>query len=210
MRTGRRSGLRITCAIILGCMAIAMLAPAAEAYSGGIAAAYADTWVYSYNTGSSRHYINATSYGEPNDCTNYVSQAIYAGGLAQIFTGYGGDMDAWWWDSPEYADSWIRAMVSPSTPPTGANSGLINHAYRYIGTRFQPQASTAGLRVGDFYSMDLVGPNYRDVATHSRIVVSIDHEGGLSTDQHTAPLKHVPYAYNWDPNKSAVWKIDIL
>lgn len=199
----------LTFAILFAWIGVFANIGSAAAYNGAAARQYADQWWNSVNTGAPHYYINATSYGEINDCTNYVSQALYAGGLTEIFTGNGADQDAWWWDSPDYADSWIRAMVPPSTPPS-QGSGLVNHAYRYIDWRFKPQLYWTGLKVGDFYSYDSVGPPTSGPATHSRIVTELRNEEGTLipyANQHTPNRYHVRYDQHWAYGVATVWKI---
>ena len=54
----------------------ALMASAASAYDGGAAAAYADTYWQNYNPAWPSFANNG------GDCTNFVSQALYTGGIA--------------------------------------------------------------------------------------------------------------------------------
>jgi hypothetical protein len=84
------------------------LASAASAYNGAAAAAYADTYWQTYNPAWPSF---ANSGG---DCTNFVSQALHAGGLSMrpspTFSG-----DAAWYMAKKrnrwsYAASWVNAQ----------------------------------------------------------------------------------------------------
>jgi Putative amidase domain len=82
-------------------------AAAAFAYNGAAAAVYADTYWQTYNTAWPSF---ATSGG---DCTNFVSQALYAGGInMRTSPTYSGDA-AWYMVKKRnrwsYAASWVNA-----------------------------------------------------------------------------------------------------
>jgi len=84
------------------------LASAAFAYSGAAAAAYADTYWQNYNPAWPSF---ANSGG---DCTNFVSQALYAGGISmRPSPTYSGDA-AWYLVKKKnrwsYAGSWVNAQ----------------------------------------------------------------------------------------------------
>ncbi len=84
------------------------LASAASAYNGAAAAAYADTYWQAYNPAWPSF---ANSGG---DCTNFVSQALYAGGISmRPSPSYSGDA-AWYMVKKRnrwsYAASWVNAQ----------------------------------------------------------------------------------------------------
>lgn len=86
-RFGRVSAVMLVAALTTG-VAVASASPAL-AYSGSAAAQYADTYATSPNNGT---YPVFTA-----DCTNFVSQALHAGGYP--FRQYGTNStgsDAWW------------------------------------------------------------------------------------------------------------------
>ena len=74
MRGGKRRWVKITVALSALFLPLAVSAPA-FAYNGPAAASYADTWALSNNP-------NYLTFGD--DCTNFVSQALNAGGLPTI------------------------------------------------------------------------------------------------------------------------------
>lgn len=94
-------------AVFVICLAIT--ASDAFAYNGAAAAAYADTYWHNYNPAWPSF---ANSGG---DCTNFVSQALYAGGIAmRPSPTYSGDA-AWYMVSKthhrwSYALSWINVQ----------------------------------------------------------------------------------------------------
>jgi hypothetical protein len=74
-----------------------------KAYSGSQAKAYADTWANSNN--SSYH-----TY--PEDCTNFVSQALFNGGYSMVFGNYSTTNDNNWFHdfaNGEDSNSWAVA-----------------------------------------------------------------------------------------------------
>lgn len=77
----------------------------ALAYNGNAAASYADQWWYNYNS-------NYPVFSE--DCTNFVSQALHAGGFSFVGDdGNSNDNDYHWWingpyyNPPFYYPTWI-------------------------------------------------------------------------------------------------------
>jgi Putative amidase domain len=95
--------------LALHVLSLAAIASAAFAYNGTAAAAYADTYWQNYNPA----WPSFANRG--GDCTNFVSQALYAGGIAmRTSPPYSGDA-AWYmlrkknqrWS---YALSWINAQ----------------------------------------------------------------------------------------------------
>jgi hypothetical protein len=103
-KTKRRTiNLLISMAVTGGAV---VAAGPAQAYNGGNAAAYADYWVGNFNGAYPRF---------SNDCTNFVSQAVHAGGYP--FRNYNADpggTESWWmynisggtWN---WSVSWINA-----------------------------------------------------------------------------------------------------
>jgi hypothetical protein len=84
------------------------LASAASAYNGAAAAAYADTYWQNYNP-SWPSFANSGG-----DCTNFVSQALYAGGIGmRTSPTYSGDA-AWYMAQKRkrwsYSTSWVNAQ----------------------------------------------------------------------------------------------------
>jgi hypothetical protein len=81
--------LRSAAILVIGIAAsTAQLLPA-HAYDGKAAAAYADTWAMSRNTNYPQFH---------SDCTNFVSQALHAGGYSYV----------------GYTSNWAKASVNPS------------------------------------------------------------------------------------------------
>ena len=105
----RRSLLFAVSLLTLLALALASPVSAASAYNGAAAAAYADTYWQNYNPA----FPSFAKRG--GDCTNFVSQALYAGGIAmRTQPPYSGD--AAWYMLPKthhgwsYALSWINAQ----------------------------------------------------------------------------------------------------
>src|SRR5262252_5579825 len=103
-----RRSLRFALILSLVAFAAGVVSSAAFAYNGAAAAAYADTYWQNYNPAWPSF---ANSGG---DCTNFVSQALYAGGInmrpSPTFTG-----DAAWYMVKKrsrwsYATPWVNAQ----------------------------------------------------------------------------------------------------
>jgi Putative amidase domain len=105
---GRRS-LRFAMILTSMVLVVAGTSAAASAYSGAAAAAYADTYWQNYNPA----WPSFANKG--GDCTNFVSQALYAGGLAmRTSPPYSGNA-AWYMLQTKghrwsYALPWINAQ----------------------------------------------------------------------------------------------------
>jgi hypothetical protein len=105
----RRSLLFALLVLTLFALSLASTAAAAFGYNGAAAAGYADTYWQNYNP----QWPSFANQG--GDCTNFVSQALYAGGIEmRTSPPYGGNA-AWYmlkkahhgWS---YALSWINAQ----------------------------------------------------------------------------------------------------
>jgi Putative amidase domain len=105
----RRSLLLVLAVLTLGALSLASTASAASGYNGAAAAAYADTYWQSYNPA----WPSFANHG--GDCTNFVSQALYAGGIAMRTSPPNSGNAAWYmlknthhgWS---YALPWINAQ----------------------------------------------------------------------------------------------------
>lgn len=131
-----------------------LLPSLALAYSGSAAANYADEWAKSYNSA-----YPAFS----DDCTNFVSQSLYAGGMPQVVyydqkTGLPANTsdDYYWfiWDLTS-SGTWVYAFSWTSAPYSR------DHWIHYSGQATQigtapgtSTASTDGLAVGDVLYYD--------------------------------------------------------
>lgn len=122
-------------------------------YNRNAAASYADNWAHSRND------ANYPNYGNPgdipcNDCTNFVSQVIQAGGLPQIANpSY--DNEYYWytyyifgWNS---SYTW-RITTASDLPSIKAHADVSPVRYRSVGTT---RSAVESLSPGDFVIMDL-------------------------------------------------------
>jgi hypothetical protein len=104
----RKSLLVVVSVLALFALSLAVAVSAAFAYDGAAAAAYADSYWQNYNPAWSSF---ANSGG---DCTNFVSQALYAGGIAmRTSPPYTGNA-AWYMQKTRrrwsYALPWVNAQ----------------------------------------------------------------------------------------------------
>jgi Putative amidase domain len=158
------------------------------------AASYADTYEQYGNT--------AWRYYNGDDCTNFVSQSLYAGGLYMVGTGEPAQYqdDSQWWEDPVYlpiADSWTLSWTVAANNYNHwtryENSGP--NVYSYYGDGRGTQVSnTQHFQVADlvYYSWNGDGKiNHMSIVT--AFGASLDNSGlsGPLVDSHTNPEYHV-------------------
>lgn len=153
---------------------------ALQLYSGSNAAAYARRWAMSVNS----------AYGEfPNDCTNFVSQSLAAGGW-QMVTGCDRCTDRRnndvWWFRRDGCTRLIRSNVHASHTWGGAEN-----LYQFLRAsgRGEPQGHVMDLRVGDVLQFDTNGNN---LARHS-MVVTRKTDANLFLSYHTSSHLDEPF-----------------
>ena len=135
---------------------------------------YAYKYWSNYNT-SYRNFNNSGTQG--GDCTNFVSQAVLAGGWPQVSGWYRSD-SVWWYNSFNQSWTWINA-----------------HRW-YLFTRNRPRASAlsnvSALVPGDILQIDFDRDGYID---HSTIVTKKDSSGRVYLTYHTNNTKDKSF---WD------------
>lgn len=134
----------------------------ASTYSGNKAASYADKWWGQKSGSSSAGYnSNFPAYGQ--DCTNFVSQAVDAGGLPEVVDVNNlQDPSAWFmighnWQNPPagfgtHSNTWA---VSDSTSDTLVgyllnHSGISSFEGSYFGSNTAP-SYPSGMTLGDVF-----------------------------------------------------------
>lgn len=181
--------------------------PLGYTYNRAAAVAYAHQWSCNGTT-SCRNSAYQDLGGE--DCTNFVSQALLAGGVTQTKVGYG--YEQWWYDGYEdwwpYGDihrshSWgLVTNLSTQLQATGRATGVVltNMTSKYSG------ANSAG---GDIYMYDWgKGEGYSHMALstgHETFYpytdpIGVSYTGitggsGDSMSQHSTDRDHAPW--NW-------------
>jgi|SRR5699024_9402362 len=137
---------------------------------------YAEKWWNSYNPDFPKFSV---------DCTNYVSQCLYAGGAPM--RGYPNRSDGWWIRGDTWSFSW---SVSHSlywylkTSTTGLQAAEVEDAKE--------------LYPGDVICYDFQGDGRWD---HSTIVVGYDRNGEPLVNAHTDNSRHRFWTYT----NSAAW-----
>lgn len=140
---------------------------------------YADVWWDSANP----HY---PMLGD--DCTNFISQCLHAGGLPM--TGIGDRNKGWWMQSEKAASNrWSYSWTTSQA------------LYLYLRKSLQAELlkQPSELKMGDliFYDWDGAGSFH-----HTTIVTDFDDAGDPLVNAHTDPSFHRPYTY-YD---SRAWK----
>jgi len=178
---------RYCCGVILVALVLAALAPRATlAYNPTAAASYADQWAATSNPS----YPVFTG----DDCTNFVSQALHAGGISMVSSYVGGDRSTLknWFVSGTSTDnasfSWSIAFDQLQWLYWQTYGGLA----RIYGPT-QGSGSRSGVSVGDVLYFDWDDSNRYGVS-HSVIQVGYgtDPNGwvGDLVDQHSVSRKH--------------------
>jgi hypothetical protein len=156
--------------------------PAAVNYNRSLARSYADRWWDSHNP--------EYQFFAQDDCTNFVSQCLFAGHAPMLYTG---KRDSGWWyrgmsgKQELWSFSWavadsLRRYLSAN--PLGWHGELVD----------QPQK----LAAGDVISYDWDGSGHYG---HSAIVTVIDANGMPLVNAHTTDSKH----RYWDYRDSYAW-----
>jgi hypothetical protein len=141
------------------------------AYDRQAAVTYASRWWNRYNP-------QFRSFPS-DDCTNYISQCLWAGGLPMEDTGR--RETGWWYRGPD--DAW-----SFSWTVANALRWYLSGSKRAVG---RPTAK--GLDLGDIITYDWNGD---DIWTHSTIVVGSDATGEPLVAGHTVPSFRRPWSYS--------------
>lgn len=149
-------------------------------YSGSDAKKYAQTWAYKTNNTSYGYYAVFKDHPSPNnndmwsggtgnnqrtwdDCANFVSQCLKAGGASTVKNGlfpYSNNNN-WYYSDSKPSNTW------------GGASNFQQHWTARVGVR----SSSADAKVGDPVSLDYHGDN---IADHTIIITSIN---GSSSSQ---------------------------
>jgi hypothetical protein len=164
-------------------------------YNRGAAIAYADQWTSNTNYGDPPMRNSAYYPDFPNDCTNYVSQVLYAGGYPEY---RGGTSNEWW------QPYWVGWWVYPHSWT------VADDMRRFLQQHPQDFELYGGspyyLPGGDFFQMDLEGVLY---PTHARVLLGMGYDmyyGWYTNlmDQHTNDRKHRYWDYGISPS-TQVW-----
>lgn len=163
-------------------------------YNRGAAHSYADTW-----SRNDPDYVRNAAYPSfTNDCTNFSSQMLQAGGYPKHDGFYADCNNAWWLDRDVFGN-WIWA-----------------HAWAVADCQGQFFASHPGdftlgscpgcLTEGDVLLMDLDGVGH---PTHARLVVGWGQDEVVGVwdtliDQHTSERRHRYWSFNIGPY-TPVW-----
>ena len=155
---------------------------ATSGYNGGAAATYADTYWQKYNSA----YPSFANSG--GDCTNFVSQALYAGGIAmRMAPTYSGDA-AWYMVKNKrqwtYAVGWVNAQDNSIFALMHLPG--VTQVATYYGVA-PGQSVTDNASQGDIVLYDF---NNDGVYDHEAIVVASDGTGWDLVDAHTNNRYH--------------------
>lgn len=102
-------------------------------YNRGYAVNYADRWAHDRHPGY-RYYYD-------NDCTNFISQVLRAGGLPMI-EGNRDQNNIWqWWHAQDQFGMWNSRTWS-------AADWMNQHVHQYQGSRFQIRSHPTYLEAG--------------------------------------------------------------
>lgn len=177
--------------------------PPSSNYDRVAAVYYADQWAHEPRPTNYPNYGVDTDGDDCDDCTNYLSQVLEAGGIPQI----PGDDDIFHWFT--YQNFWGIWQGSKSW---AATDWFNNHAHQFQGTRYEfyPNGPET-LSPGDFFLMDLAtnpfaGPDHARVVVGMGTVLEGDAIGEwrLLVNQHCIDRKRVYWLYNL-PAGTQIW-----
>jgi hypothetical protein len=135
---------------------------------------YADLWWNNSNPGFRRF---------SDDCTNYVSQCLYTGGIPVVYTGEQGS--GWWYRGKGMdGDTWSYSWTVAHSFRWMLESGVIIPAER--------MADAAALTIGDVICYDFEGDGRWD---HSTIVTAKDTNGMPLVNAHTEDCRRAAWDY---------------
>ncbi|WP_066229028.1 amidase domain-containing protein [Metabacillus fastidiosus] len=124
--------------------------------------------------------VNKNCHSCWNDCTNFVSQAIYAGGMKFRGTTNWLSNSNWWYNNAKPSNTW----------------GGAHNFYNHWKDRAAVVSSVSSLQVGDVVNADFKGDGHID---HTAIITKDD--GKLSSNkhltQHTDDYKEKTTLKNW-------------
>ncbi len=143
-------------------------------YTASSAISYANTWAMDYNTN-----VYQTV---PNDCTNFVSQCLRAGGWPLANTSYAkSNIYAWYYKSSQSNNSWTwnaaqnlwQFIVTNSNPSRGWDIGIV-----YPGTTSVAYPST--VVYGDVFFYD-----WEDDGVMGHATIYVANGTDVGTSQYT-------------------------
>ncbi len=157
------------------------LQPRSHQYDRMKAQAYADKWWDSANPGFIHFDV---------DCTNYVSQCLYAGGAPMHYTGR--RESGWWYKGRKQGKEWWSYSWSV------AHSLRVFLDNNHQGLRAHEVKEASQLDIGDVIVYDWDGDGSFQ---HSVIVAAKDHQGMPLVNAHTTNSYH----RYWDYKDSYAW-----
>lgn len=172
--------LRAACASIV-CLTLLLATPvfAATGYSGSSAATYADTYWSSYNS----HWPSFANQG--GDCTNFVSQALYAGGILMRTSPQYSGTAAWYMLQNRKRWSWSAPWVNSQDNSTFLLQTLPGVTQGTSSFGVAPgQVVASNASEGDIVLYDW---NNDGIYDHEAIIATPD---GQTVDAHTSNRFH--------------------
>jgi hypothetical protein len=201
----RKSLLLVAVMVALFAVSAPTTGFAASGYNGAAAAAYADTYWNNYNSAWPSF---ANSGG---DCTNFVSQALFAGGITMRLSPPNSGNAAWYMVKSKqrhwsYAVPWVNAQAN-SIFALQHLPGVTQVASYYGVAPGQMVADNA--TQGDIVLYDF---NNDGVYDHEAIVVANDGTSWDLVDAHTNNRYHAywtlaPYNGSWSTTRLVVLHI---
>lgn len=158
---------------------------------------------------------NKSYYAFDSDCTNYISQCLYAGGWKQIggqaeYKDYRNYLsyDAWYYEGYSWPSSLCKKYSRTWTVADNFYKFCSKHPERVE----QVSLNSAKLEPGDIVQMDGMGKNGKPdgVWDHSMVITSKSSNGDLYISAHTSDLEDEPLSsiQNRNPNAKYVgWHI---
>jgi hypothetical protein len=131
------------------------------------------------HSGVNGHPYNGSYRAFKQDCTNFVSQSMNAGGWAETQLRSYDPTKAWWYTAPDdFVTSWTAAQ----------------HFYWFVDDNgWAPKRTTlASFRPGDVMQAKMPKHDPKHI-THSMVVTARDSRGNLFLTYHTGDWENTPY-----------------
>jgi hypothetical protein len=203
----------------------------AYSYDRIAAVSYADEWAHDRN----EDYPLANETGcNCNDCTNYISQALYEGGYPLRTGDWDDNDDAEWWyraddndpSTPENSKTWSATdwfkfyidhyddefVVNPYPPvPQGGDFILVDIRNNTVPSILIPDGLPDHARFLVGYGWTSTDPSdYTDGCGGPNPIVVPESEYTLLANQHCTDRRHIAWDYNIDFDRYGVWYIHVI
>lgn len=138
--------------------------------------------------------------GNGGDCTNWISQVLYAGGFRMTYS--------WNYDhsTDEGSGAWANAAQLAEFLESSGRATMFAHGSYAAVTRPTPTWPDGAIET--LIPGDLVSYQDHGAIVHTAVVIGYDPKGVILTDTHTNDRYHVPWDFGWgDKTEFYLWHV---